>query len=82
MLEKPALQKSGYFRGFSGGFQVEKGIFKSPLLFPDPLPSFNTSSQAVRPSEQLKTTHCTAKAFARSFVDSVLPVPVVSRAKG
>ena len=27
------------------------------------------------PSEQLKTTHCIANAFARSFVVSVLPVP-------
>jgi len=25
--------------------------------------------------EQLKTTHCLARAFARSLVDSVLPVP-------
>ena len=27
------------------------------------------------PSEQLNTTHYFAKAFARSFVDSVFPVP-------
>jgi len=26
-------------------------------------------------SEQLKTTHCFARALARSLVDSVLPVP-------
>jgi hypothetical protein len=26
-------------------------------------------------SEQLNTTHCLANAFARSFVDYVLPVP-------
>jgi len=26
-------------------------------------------------SLQLNTTHCFANAFARSFVDSVLPVP-------
>jgi len=26
-------------------------------------------------SEQLKTTHCFAKAFAKSFVDYVFPVP-------
>lgn len=28
-----------------------------------------------RPSLQLNTTHCTAKAFAKSLVVSVLPVP-------
>lgn len=28
-----------------------------------------------RPSEQLKTTHCIAKALARSLVVSVFPVP-------
>jgi len=28
-----------------------------------------------KPSEQLNTTHCFARAFARSFVVSVLPVP-------
>jgi len=27
------------------------------------------------PSEQLKTTHCFARALAKSLVDSVLPVP-------
>ena len=39
MPENFLIQKSGCFQGFSGIFQVEKGIFKSPLLCPHPLPS-------------------------------------------
>jgi len=33
----------------------------------------SSATDAARP--QLKTTHCFARAFARSFVVSVLPVP-------
>ena len=42
-LKNLDFKNQGIFRGFSGFFEVEKGIFKSPLLCPHPLPSFNGS---------------------------------------
>ena len=47
MPENFLIQKSGHFQGFSGIFQVEKGIFKSPLLCPHPWPSSNKSCESL-----------------------------------
>ena len=40
----------------------------------NPLKNLPTIMKSIE-SEQLKTTHCLAKAFARSLVDYVFPVP-------
>ena len=79
-LKNLHFKNQGIFREVSGVFQVEKGIFKSPLLCPHPLPSFKKHCKtdilgAQNTRETIKTAVLRAFGCFAGCFSAVLPRP-------